>query len=194
MAVPRPRGEAWTVHCRGGKPCRSRPLSHLQEEVRGGRSALSAPPSHSGRGDKGSLGREASPQIPAQALEGQADLPWGLVQPLLLSLHPRVPLLFLCDPGLTKSLTHKNRICTRSFLKGKEKVKRPANRWLFENKFLTERCHSLARDAGAKGGVLWRRRTFLVFVIFLQPTHPHLNSSAMEAEEGHVVLDWDVSS
>ena len=67
----------------GGEPRRSRPVSHLEEDVSGGSPALPAPP----------------PLRQGASLGGAGWL--ALVQPPLLSLHPRAP-PSLSDPGLDK--------------------------------------------------------------------------------------------
>lgn len=165
MAVPRSRAEAWRVPCRGGEPRRSRCVSHLEEDVSGGSSALSAPhPTQAGR----------------QALQGRLTCPGVWSSPFSSPSTPGLLLLFLTQ-AWTKSPTHKNTIRT-TYLKGKAKVTSHQIDSCLGAECLTRRSHSLARDAKTKGGVLWRRKTFLVFVILLQPTHPHLNSSPMEAE------------
>ena len=137
MAVPGSRGEGSLEG-----PLQRRGALQGQTSVSAGTggprrgSARSPPPSHhTGRGDKGSPDREACPQITAQASVGPAGGPWGLIQPLLLSVPRGLLPLFVLSQAHIKSLTRKTGLCTRTFLKGKgkEKVKRPTDGWLFEN-------------------------------------------------------------
>ena len=105
MAVPRSRAEAWRGPYRGGEARRSRPVSHLEEDVSGGSSALSVP--HPLRqGDKPWRGRLTCPGV------------W--FSPLSSPSTPGLLLLFLTQ-AWTKSPTHKNTIRTTTFFKRKSK-------------------------------------------------------------------------